>query len=64
MNDVNKKEVIEKDGKKYIKGGRVRYYPTGTQIYNKSKGIVEPERLKMKYAEAKNNRFCKTGFCY
>ena len=53
MNDGNKKEIIEKDGKNYIKGGRVRYYPTGTQIYNKSKGIVEPERLKMKYAEAK-----------
>lgn len=53
INGGDKKVVIEKDGKKYIKGGRVRYYPTGTQIYNKSKGVVEPERLKMKYANAK-----------
>lgn len=46
-------EVIEKDGKKYIKGGRVKYYPTGKQIYNKSKGILEPERTTMYYSKAK-----------
>lgn len=53
MADNRNVEVIEKDGKKYIKGGRVKYYPTGKQIYNKSKGIIQPERTVMKYSEAK-----------
>lgn len=46
-------EVIEKEDKKYVKGGRLKYYPRGVQIYNKSKGIVEPKRTKMRYSEAK-----------
>lgn len=47
-------EVEEKkSGKKYIKGGRLKYYPKGKQIYNKSKGILQPERTVMKYSEAK-----------
>lgn len=49
----NSKEVIEKEGKKFIKGGRLKYYPVNTQIYNKSKGILEPERIKMSYKKAK-----------
>lgn len=48
-----KVEVVEKGDKKYIKGGRLKYYPSGTQIYNKSKGIVEPERIRMSYKNAK-----------
>ena len=46
-------EVVEKEGKKYIKGGRLKYYPAGTQIYNKSKGILEPEKNRMSYKNAK-----------
>lgn len=49
----SKTEILEKDGKKFIKGGRLKYYPTGVQIYNKSKGIVEPERKTMSYKNAK-----------
>lgn len=49
----NPAEIIDKEGKKYIKGGRVKYYPSGVQIYNKSKGILEPERIKMTYEKAK-----------
>lgn len=49
----NNAQVLEKDGKKFIKGGRVKYYPSGTQIYNKSKGIKEPGRSRMKYKNAK-----------
>ncbi len=49
----HKTEVLEKEGKKYIKGGRMKYYPTGKQIYNKSKGIVEPVRKRMTYEKAK-----------
>lgn len=46
-------EVVEKGDKKYIKGGRLKYYPAGTQIYNKSKGILEPDRKRMSYKNAK-----------
>lgn len=50
-------KVMEKEvngeTKRFVKGGRLRYYPTGTQIYNKSKGIKEPDRKKMKYKNAK-----------
>jgi hypothetical protein len=48
--------VIEKeiDGvkKRFIKGGRLHLYPTGMNLYRKSKGVVPPERKKMKYSEA------------
>ena len=48
--------VIEKeiDGqkKKFIKGGRLHLYPTGMNLYRKSKGVKPPERKKMKYSEA------------
>lgn len=40
-------------GKKYIKGGRLHFYPTGAQLYNKSKGIKMPSRRRMKYKDAK-----------
>lgn len=53
VDDNQRQEVVEKEGKKYIKGGRLKYYPVNTQIYNKSKGIVEPERIKMSYKKAK-----------
>lgn len=35
---------VEVDGKekKFIKGGRLHFYPTGMRIYRKSKGIKEP----------------------
>ncbi|WP_436644932.1 rolling circle replication-associated protein, partial [Latilactobacillus sakei] len=45
-------EITDKKGKKFIKGGRMKYYPTGVQIYNKSKAIKMPERTVMKYQEA------------
>lgn len=45
-------ELTDKKGKKFIKGGRMRFYPTGVQIYNKSKAIKMPERTVMKYQEA------------
>ena len=51
--DLGRKgEIIDKKGKKFIKGGRMKYYPTGVQIYNKSKAIKMPERTVMKYREA------------
>lgn len=46
-------EIVEREGKRYIKGGRLKYYPLGVQIYNKSKRVVEPKRAVMTYEKAK-----------
>lgn len=46
-------KLTDKKGKKFIKGGRMKFYPTGVQIYNKSKAIKMPERTRMKYQEAR-----------
>lgn len=52
----NKLKVVEKEisgqKKKIVKGGRLHLYPTGMNLYRKSKGIKPPERKKMKYSEA------------
>lgn len=53
MSATDKTEILEKSGKKYIKGGRLKYYPPGVQIFNKSKGLQYPDRKKMTYLEAK-----------
>ena len=45
--------VLVKEGKKYVKGGRLHMYPVGMNIYRKSKGIQMPERKRMKYKNAK-----------
>lgn len=49
--DLIEKEV---DGqkKKFLKGARLRFYPTGVNIFSKTKGIVYPEREKMSYEKA------------
>lgn len=49
--DVMEKEV---DGskKKFLKGGRLHFYPTGVNIYRKSKGIEEPEKVLTSYENA------------
>ena len=49
----HKIDVVEKGNKKFIKGGRLKYYPTGVQIFNKSKGLKYPNRERMTYFEAK-----------
>lgn len=44
----------EKNGhsKKYIKGARLWLYPKGIKIYRKSRGIIFPKRVLMKYKDA------------
>ena len=42
------------DDKKFIKGGRLHFYPAGMNIYRNSKGIKLPERKKMKFRDIKN----------
>lgn len=52
----NQTEVVEKEvngeKKKFIKGGRLIFYPTGVNIYRKSKGIEDAEEEKMTYKKA------------
>lgn len=53
---VEEKEVDEggkKVKKKFVKGARLHMYPSGMNIYRKSKGIIRPETLKMDYGEVK-----------
>lgn len=46
---------VEIDGlkKKFIKGGRLHYYPPGMNIYRKSKGIKFPSEQYMKFLDVK-----------
>lgn len=46
-------KVIDNKTKKIVKGGRLHLYPSGINLYRKSKGIVFPERKTMKYSTAK-----------
>lgn len=48
-------KTVEVDGeqKRFIKGGRLHLYPTGMNIYRKSKGIKMPDSTYMPYLEAK-----------
>lgn len=49
--DLVEKEVSGQK-KKFMKGARLVFYPTGVNIYRKSKGIVEAEKEKMSYKTA------------
>jgi hypothetical protein len=53
----DKTEIIVKnvggEDKKFIKGGRLQFYPPGMRLYRKSKGIIYPERIEMTYKNAK-----------
>lgn len=53
INDEGLKVKQTNDGKMYIKGARLKYYPPGMNIYRKSKGIKMPDRQTMKYGKAK-----------
>lgn len=46
-------KVVEGQEKKFIKGGRLHMYPPGMNLYRKSKGILEPERVEMPFREIK-----------
>lgn len=46
-------KVIDNKTKKIVKGGRLHLYPSGINLYRKSKGILFPERKTMKYSTAK-----------
>lgn len=55
--DYNHPDVIEKEvngeKKKFIKGARLAYYPSGVNLYSKTKGIEYPERKEMAYEDIK-----------
>lgn len=50
---------VEKDGqtKRYVKGARLHLYPSGMNIFRKSRGIIEPQAERLPYWAAKK----KTG---
>lgn len=50
--EVIVKKVDGKD-KKFVKGGRLHFYPPGMNLYRKSKGIVYPNRQEMTYHDIK-----------
>lgn len=51
-NEIKIRQVEGKE-KKFIKGGRLHLYPPGMNLFRKSRGIVYPERQRMKYKELK-----------
>jgi len=54
---IEDREIVEKvvDGqtKRFIKGGRLRMYPSGMNLYRKSKGISFPDREEMTFQDIK-----------
>ena len=46
-------KVVDGQEKKFIKGGRLHMYPSGMNLYRKSKGIIEPERIDMPFNQVK-----------
>lgn len=46
-------KIVKGEAKKFVKGGRLHMYPSGMNLYRKSKGIEMPERKNMKYRELK-----------
>lgn len=46
-------KVVDGKEKKFIKGGRLHMYPPGMNLYRKSRGILFPERPRMRYKDIK-----------
>lgn len=46
-------EIKEVDGKKYVKGGRLKFYKPGVNIFTKTRGLKYPERQHMDYEDIK-----------
>lgn len=48
-------KIVQVDGKqkKFIKGGRLHMYPSGMNLFRRSKGIKMPERETMRYEKIK-----------
>lgn len=44
---------VEGQKKKFIKGGRLKYYPPGMNLFSTSRGIKYPDREEMTYKQAK-----------
>lgn len=48
-----KTKIVDGKEKKFIKGGRLHMYPSGMNLYRKSKGVIEPDREEMKFKDIK-----------
>ena len=63
-NIYEEKEVEEngeKNKKKFIKGGRLYMYPSGMNLFRKSKGITYPERIDTHYTEELKKNVLKSA---
>jgi len=47
----------KKQSKKYIKGGRLKFYPAGMNLYRCSRGIKKPIEKEMLYSDFKKQNF-------
>jgi len=63
---VQEKQVQGGETKKFVKGGRLHFYPTGVNIYRKSRGIEEPlvEKTTYKRAQKKLGELQLPNFVY
>lgn len=46
--EISPDDVTVKDGKKYIKGERMKYYPDYMQIYRHSRNVLHPDKTVLK----------------
>lgn len=44
--DIDEKDITEKNGKRFIKGERLKFYPDYMKIYRNSKNVVRPTHIK------------------
>lgn len=55
--DIKEVEATDKNGnkvsKRVIKGGRLKYYPTGTRFYRCSRGVKRPQVIECSYRKAR-----------
>ena len=54
---ADREDIVVKESngkkKKFLKGGRLQFYPSGMRIVRSSRGIKKPERQRMTYGEIK-----------
>ena len=53
IDDCNHIKIDENTGKKYIKGGRLYFYPANMNLFRCSRGVKRPDTIEMSYKSAK-----------
>lgn len=50
--EYNTDEVVEKKGKKFVKGARLKYFPANKRIYSATRNVAKPETFSLSYYSA------------